>query len=125
MSLTDDWKAGKLKNGWYFCLYENDAVFPALCFDNDFDDYALKVAEVLAPCNFDRFVELTEKFKKFEKAFTEAVKYNDNLSAVITGYELEVNKLRELLKDGARLLSFEHETYEAENFIKEVNEVLK
>lgn len=125
MSLTDDWKAGKLKNGWYFCLYENDAVFPALCFDDDFDDYALKVTEVLAPCDFDHFVELTEKFKKFEKAFTEAIKYNDDLSAVITGCELEVNKLRELLKEGARLLSFEHETYEAENFIKEVNEVLK
>lgn len=67
MSLTDDWKAGKLKNGWYFCLYENDAVFPALCFDDDFDDYVLKVTEVLAPCDFDHFVELTEKVKKFEK----------------------------------------------------------
>lgn len=38
----------------------------------------------------------------------------------------ELNRqLRALLKEGARLLSFEHETYEAENFIKEVNEVLK
>lgn len=67
MSLTDDWKAGKLKNGWYFCLYENDAVFPALCFDDDFDDYALKVTEVLAPCDFDHFVELNEKVKELEK----------------------------------------------------------
>lgn len=67
MSLTDDWKDGKLKNGWYFCLYENDAVFPALCFDDDFDDYALKVTEVLAPCDFDHFVELTEKVKGLEK----------------------------------------------------------
>jgi|GEM_PF-1824402 len=37
----------------------------------------------------------------------------------------ELNRqLRALLKEGARLLSFEHETYEAENFIKEVNEVI-
>lgn len=37
----------------------------------------------------------------------------------------ETNRqLRALLKEGARLLSFEHETYEAENFIKEVNEVI-
>lgn len=66
--------------------------------DNDFDDYALKVAEVLAPCDFDHFVELTEKVKKFEKAFAEALKCNDDLSAVITGCELEVDKLRNLLK---------------------------
>lgn len=37
----------------------------------------------------------------------------------------ELNRqLRALLKEGTRLLSFEHETYEAENFIKEVNEVI-
>lgn len=67
MSLTDDWKAGKLKNGWYFCLYENDAVFPALCFDDDFEDYELKVMEVLAPCDYDHFVELTEKVEKLNE----------------------------------------------------------
>lgn len=67
MSLTDDWKTGKLKNGWYFCLYENDAVFPALCFDDDFEDYELKVMEVLAPCDYDHFVELTEKVEGLEK----------------------------------------------------------
>lgn len=67
MSLTDDWKTGKLKNGWYFCLYENDAVFPALCFDDDFEDYELKVMEVLVPCDYDHFVELTEKVKGLEK----------------------------------------------------------
>lgn len=130
MSLTDDWKAGKLKNGWYFCLYENDAVFPALCFDDDFDDYALKVTEVLAPCDFDHFVELTEKVKKFEKAFAEALKCNDDLSAVITGCELEVNKLRELLKGCKEYLSdvdeyFTKNADEATVLLTKIEEVLK
>lgn len=101
MSLTDDWKTGKLKNGWYFCLYENDAVFPALCFDDDFEDYELKVMEVLAPCDYDHFVELNEKVKEENK------------------------QLRQLLERGAQLLSFEHEEYEVMSFVSEVNEVLK
>lgn len=37
----------------------------------------------------------------------------------------ELNRqLRTLLKKGTRLLSFEHEVYEVENFIKEVDEVI-
>lgn len=37
----------------------------------------------------------------------------------------ELNRqLRTLLKEGTRLLSFEHEVYEVENFIKEVDEVI-
>lgn len=137
MSLTDDWKAGKLrKNKNYFVRVggKKKKVYPARLYsDNAFSfcgngtcyfPNGKQEIKVLAVCSYDHFVELTEKFKKFEKVFTEAIKYNDDLSAVITGCELEVNKLRELLKEGARLLSFEHETYEAENFIKEVNEVL-
>ena len=61
MSLTNDWKAGELKNGWYFCKFENDAIFPALCFDNDFDDCQLRVVEVLAPCSYDELQRLKEK----------------------------------------------------------------
>lgn len=102
MSLTDDWKAGKLKAGSYYVRLSNGRVdvaklskfnrFYTIC-------YTFEVVEVLAPCDYDHFVELTEKAKKFEKAFTKALKYNDDLLAVITGCELEVNKLRELLKE--------------------------
>lgn len=41
MSLTDDWNAGKLKNGWYFCLFENGTVFPSLYLGDDFNEWGL------------------------------------------------------------------------------------
>ncbi len=143
MSLTDDWKDGKLKNGWYFCLYENDAVFPALCFDDDFDDYALKVTEVLAPCDFDHFVELTEKVKGLEKDvenLTNNYKLLESKQAVdvahgqalvdefgdyeavyqeITQLRNENRRLRQILKEGYSIIekNFQQETL-AENFAR-------
>lgn len=102
MSLTDDWKARKLKVGPYYVRLSNGRMDVAkLSKFNRFYaiSYKFEVAEVLSPCDYDHFVELTEKVKKFEKAFTKALQYNDDLSAVITGCELEVNKLRELLKE--------------------------
>lgn len=91
MSLTDDWKAEKLKNGWYFCLYENDAVFPALCFDDDFDDYELKVMEVLAPCDY-------EELQRLEKGWE------------LYSHETVITKqLRQLLKECKQHMYFQKE----------------
>lgn len=69
MSLTDDWKAGKLKAGTYYVKLSNGRVdvaklskfnrFYAIC-------YTFEVVEVIAPCNYDHFVELTEKVKGLE-----------------------------------------------------------
>lgn len=69
MSLTDDWKAGKLKAGPYYVKLSNGRVdvaklskfnrFYAIC-------YTFEVVEVIAPCSYDHFVELTEKVKGLE-----------------------------------------------------------
>ena len=70
MSLTDDWRAGKLKNGWYFCKLKNGLIHHFEFNDKDFTDltcHIVPVAEVLTACNYDHFVDLTEKVKAFEK----------------------------------------------------------
>lgn len=85
MSLTDDWKARKLKAGAYYVRLSNGRVDVAkLSKFNRFYaiSYTFEVVEVLAPCSYDHFVELDEKVKNLEKAFTEALQYNDDLSAV-------------------------------------------
>ncbi len=133
MSLTDDWKAGKLrKNKNYFVRVAGKRkVYPARLYsDNAFSfcgngtryfPYGKQEIKVLAVCNYDHFVELTEKVKKFE---------NDDLSAVITGCELEVNKLRELLKECKEYLSdvdeyFTKNADEATVLLTKIEEVLK
>lgn len=143
MSLTDDWNAGKLKNGWYFCLYENDDVSPALCFDDDFEDYELKVMEVLAPCDYDHFVELTERVRELKKDvenLTNNYKLLESKQAVdiahgqalvdefgdyeavyqeITLLRNENRRLHQILKESYSLLEkdFQRETM-AENFAR-------
>lgn len=126
-SLTDDWKADRLQPGRYWVKNTKGGIMPDVYMANREWMYSQTeyVEEVLAPCNYDHFVELTQKAEKFEKAFIKALQNNDELSAVITGNELEIDHLRQLLKESIRLISYEHEVYEAENFIKEVDEVLK
>lgn len=74
MSLTDDWETGKLKDGNYYVKLANDDIIienlckGEWCFDYGWHDV---IVEVLARCDYDHFVELTEKAKKFEKAFTQ------------------------------------------------------
>lgn len=66
MSLTEKWKAGELY-GWCFCkiLIENkEHICPVFISggQNDFE-----IVEVLAPCDYNHIVELTEKVKTLEK----------------------------------------------------------
>lgn len=84
-SLTDDWKAGKLKAGWYFTLTTMGEVFPNLWFDDEWNDFMGLVEEVLAPCDYDELKRLKEE--------------NNTLSALVTGNELENEQLRNLLKE--------------------------
>lgn len=77
MSLTDDWKAGKLneKSIWWADL-GNEKIEPARvdeygylfgldgCF---YSPERCEYVKILAPCDYDHFVELTEKVKGLEK----------------------------------------------------------
>lgn len=68
MSLTDDWKAGKLKQGWYWIKNKVRGIVPDQVIGNDWLlSGRCNVEEVLSPCDYDHFVELTEKVKELEK----------------------------------------------------------
>lgn len=75
-NLTDDWKAEKLNHGWYWVRTVHGFVKPVYYlitrakgelvkgFAEEPED---RVEEVLARCDYDHFVELTEKVKELEK----------------------------------------------------------
>lgn len=146
--LTADWKAGKLDwNKFYYIKLTSGEI----CIDYAHGAYFIKgkpqeitmdyttdndVKQILAPVpDYEEFESLRKtangvKYvsdKCWEK--TKALEGNETMfKSLFRQYlerEKEIESLRALLKEGTRLLSFEHETYEAENFIKEVNEVLK
>lgn len=97
------------------------------------------IVKVLAPCDYKEVQGLNKILKSVLES-NEALAVNINeLSRKIEAYQLsekeaqeiiaELNykneQLSQLLKESIRLISYEHEVYEDENFIKEVNEVLK
>lgn len=81
MSLTDDWKAGKLneKSIWWADL-GNEKIEPARvdeygylfgldgCF---YSPERCEYVKILAPCDYDHFVELTEKVKELRQLLKE------------------------------------------------------
>lgn len=104
MSLTDDWKARKLKAGAYYVRLSNGRVDVAkLSKFNRFYaiSYTFEVVEVLSPCDYDLFVELTEKVKELEKEVAKGVEIIGKL--LNEGHAaIEKNKqFSSLLKDGA------------------------
>lgn len=68
MSLTDDWRGGKLKCWYFFLRLINDDItvgfFDGISF-SCCHDFVIK--EILAPCDYDYLVDLTEKVKELEK----------------------------------------------------------
>lgn len=108
MSLTDDWKAGKLKQGWYWIKNKVRGIVPDQVIGNDWLlSGRCNVEEVLTSCDYDELQRLKKGWELYSH------------ETVIT------KQLRQLLKESIRLISYEHEIYESENFIKEVDEVLK
>lgn len=96
MSLTDDWKAGKL------------------------NEKSCEYVKILA-----HFVELTEKVKGLEKDVDKGDMIIGKLLNEGKAATEKNKQLRQLLERGIQLLSFEHEEYEVMSFVSEVNEVLK
>lgn len=135
MSLTDDWKAGKLKDDDYYVrLTNDDIIIEHLCRGEWCFDYGWHnvIVEVLAHVpDYDHFVELTEKVEKLEKAFIKALQNNDELSAVITGNELEIDHLRQLLKECQTFFEEENPkdftvlSERMEDLLTKIKEVLK
>lgn len=141
MSLTDDWKAGKLneKSIWWADL-GNEKIEPARvdeygylfgldgCF---YSPESCEYVKILAPCDYDHFVELTEKVKKLEK---EVVKGDTIIGELLNEGVLikkENRQLRQLLKECKEKIHDEfinQDIVSIDNFHKlltKINEVLK
>ena len=121
MSLTDDWNAGKLKCGksFFIKLKNGEIEIAKLQHHDTFEYYDLfgtciilapdfDKIEVLAPCDYDHFVELTEKAKKYDRIKING-NYPDKISKLKSrikhllelqaNQDKEVENLRELLKE--------------------------
>ena len=84
MTLTEQWKKGKLEAGYYYVKNEFGNIFPA-DYSEDYDstnnvvvkDFWTEVSdikEVLAPVpSYDHFVELTEKVKEKQPSFKDYI----------------------------------------------------
>lgn len=153
MSLTDDWKAGKLneKSIWWADL-GNEKIEPARvekygylfgldgCF---YSHERCEYVKILAPCDYDHFVELTERVRELKKDvenLTNNYKLLESKQAVdiahgqalvdefgdyeavyqeITLLRNENRRLHQILKESYSLLEkdFQRETM-AENFAR-------
>lgn len=129
MSLTDDWKAGKLPEKNFFIKttqgiligYHEDGVF--YMSGNKFV-LPTEIEEVLAPCDYDHFVELTEKVKQLEETSAKAAEIAQAASD-------ENEQLRQLLEGSIYILNEYKHCFDvkhhnmAANIIDKANEVLK
>lgn len=92
--LTDDWKTGKLKDGDYYVkLANDDIIIEHLCKGEWCFDYGWRdvIVEVLARCDYDHFVELTKKAKKYDR-----IKINGNYPDKISKLKSRIKYLLEL-----------------------------
>lgn len=150
MSLTEKWKKTDVRTGILFfkeekgsgvqvgfIVLEGDLVEPVR--DVWFCSEYHPNLEIVAPCDYKEVKRLNKILKNVLES-NEALAVNINelsrkieayqlsekeAQEIITELELEEDYLRQLLKESIRLIGYEHEVYEAENFIKEVNEVMK
>ncbi len=114
MSLMDDFNAGKLY-GWYFCkvLIDNkNHVCPVFVSKNEND---FEIGEVLSPCDYDLFVELTEKVKELEK---EVAKGDEIIGKLLNEGHAAIEKNKQfssLLKECAEYIEGDIEFREDED----------
>lgn len=128
MSLTDDWKAERLKKekDYFVKTLSNGKIYPAHLYDdNSFSFCGNRTEyfpvestdiEVLAPCDYEERVNHIDTMAKQGAEIERLRKENDNLSAIITGGELEIGHLRTLLKECKPYIQKEMETIKGANF---------
>lgn len=112
MSLTDDWKARKLKAGAYYVRLSNGNVdvaklskynrFYAIC-------CTLDVIEVLAPCDYAEIATLYAYYKEAQRMCGDYMKKNTRL-------ESDNRKFRQLLKECKPYIQKEMETIKGAGF---------
>lgn len=107
-TLTKDWKAGKLKSGWYFVECTCGEVTPSLWFDDEWDDFRGMVVEVLARVpsyeELQRLKKDAEQLDLFQTAVAEQSQQYGIVERENESLRLKVVKLAELLKESVCLL---------------------
>jgi hypothetical protein len=107
-NLTDKWKAGKLNHGWYWVKTVYGFVKPVYYlitrakgelvkgFAEEPED---RVEEVLARCDYDHFVELTQKVERLRDENDDLKRKNSDLLALISEGNTVINNLRQLFEE--------------------------
>lgn len=120
MSLTDDWKAGKLKEDWYFIKFDD------VIYQDYYNGYFIQTGdtdgiEVLAPCDYGELQRL-----KSENA--ELIETNGSLSRQVKHLldlqkeeDKEVERLRDLLKECKEHICFHFCEKKARKLLTRIN----
>lgn len=112
MSLTDDWKAGELRTGYYFVrLLEG---YVTVAYFNGLDILICpgwEIVEILAPCDYEELLRLKEENKRMAYDLSNQGYKIKNQRHEINNRLSEINKLHNLLKKCQRAF----ETYADED----------
>lgn len=98
--LTEDWKAGKLVQGWYFCELKNGLIHHFEFYGNDFTDltcHIFPVAKVLAP---------VPTYKEFKAMQAELAEFKRSITSYIgkpIDYDIACETINKLLDDKKKL----------------------
>lgn len=118
--LTEDWKAGKLVQGWYFCKLKNGLIHHFEFNGNDFTDLTCHippVAKILAPCNYDEYkamqdqiADASKKVEELEEKNAELKKWCEEFNTLNVAQENK--ELRSLLRECLPIVSAEIMTWQ-------------
>ena len=108
MSLTDDWKAGKLNSGWYFVKIDNE-VYPDYYNNYFVQSGDVDGLQVLAHCNYDHISELekevqtlTNNYNLLKKQQVLDIAHGQALVDEFGDYEVLYEELQRLRKIAAK-----------------------
>ncbi len=118
MSLTDDWKAKKIDTSQRYWVIEKGVPKPTTRLMNELGEFIdgfgypisrKMIKEVLAPCDYDHLVELTEKVRNLSSK-------NENLLNLTANQDKEIETLKEdqekMVRGAKRMLDFQSQTIE-------------
>lgn len=100
--LTEDWKAGKLMQGWYFCKLKNGLIHHFEFNGNDFTDLTCHippVAKILAPCNYDEYKAMQAELAELKEKVADQKTDLESSRWYQTVQNEDISKLRGLLKE--------------------------
>lgn len=121
--LTNDWKARKLEPGWYWIKNKARGIVPDNLIANDWMMSGFcNVIEVLAPCSYDHFIELTEKIKtlssenerllnlqaiknkEIEELESDSLAKNEG-EEIVAEQQAEINRLRKAINSALNFMA--------------------